>query len=94
MSSSLHNAAIQVARAATVAVRIDAIDVLRGLALFGVLAINLDSAFRVPLFEQFLPPPAAAPRHDRAVAAVLQSAVEFVSGLLKIAAARPGAPRS
>lgn len=31
----------------------------------------------MPLFEQFLPPPAAAPWHDRAVAAFLQSAVEF-----------------
>jgi uncharacterized protein len=31
----------------------------------------------VPLFEQLLPPPAAAPWYDRAVAAFLQSAVEF-----------------
>jgi uncharacterized protein len=77
MSSALHNAAMPVAGAAPVAARIDAIDVLRGLALLGVLAINLDSEFRVPLFEQFLPPSAAVPWLDRAVAAVLQSAVEF-----------------
>ena len=34
--------------------RIDAIDVLRGIALFGVLAINITSEFRVSIFEQFL----------------------------------------
>jgi len=35
--------------------RINSIDALRGLALFGVLAMNLDTAFRISLFEQFLP---------------------------------------
>lgn len=35
--------------------RISSIDALRGLALFGVLAMNLDTAFRVSLFEQFFP---------------------------------------
>ena len=34
--------------------RIWAIDALRGLALLGVLAINLHTEFRVSLFEQFL----------------------------------------
>ncbi|MBR0716176.1 DUF418 domain-containing protein [Bradyrhizobium liaoningense] len=33
--------------------RIGAIDALRGLALFGVLAINLESEFRVSIFRQF-----------------------------------------
>jgi len=36
--------------------RIDGIDVLRGLALFGVLISNLVFAFRVSVFAQFLPP--------------------------------------
>jgi uncharacterized membrane protein YeiB len=34
--------------------RIDAIDLLRGLALFGVLAVNLLTEFRVSIFQQFL----------------------------------------
>jgi uncharacterized protein len=36
--------------------RIWALDALRGLALFGVLAINLDTEFRVSFYEQFMPP--------------------------------------
>jgi len=36
--------------------RIERIDVLRGLALFGVLAINIVFEFRVSIFEQLLPP--------------------------------------
>lgn len=35
--------------------RIQAIDVLRGLALFGVLMVNLVTEFRVSIFQQFLP---------------------------------------
>jgi uncharacterized protein len=35
--------------------RVGAIDALRGLALFGVLAINLETEFRVSIFRQFLP---------------------------------------
>src|ERR1700712_2381868 len=42
--------------------RIEPIDILRGIALFGVLAINLLSEFRVSIFQQFLfMPPAAHP---------------------------------
>jgi uncharacterized protein len=37
--------------------RIDAIDALRGLALLGVLVVNLETIFRVSIFEQFLPGP-------------------------------------
>src|SRR3954452_8419726 len=57
--------------------RIDAIDVLRGLALFGVLAMNIVTIFRVSIFAQFLPNTEPAGPFDRAVAAVLTVAVEF-----------------
>ena len=35
--------------------RIDSIDAIRGIALFGVLTVNLVTEFRVSLFQQFLP---------------------------------------
>ncbi len=35
--------------------RFDSIDILRGLALFGELAVNLVNEFRVSIFQQFLP---------------------------------------
>jgi uncharacterized protein len=35
--------------------RIATIDILRGIALFIVLAINTATEFRVSIFEQFLP---------------------------------------
>src|SRR5436305_4963629 len=34
--------------------RIDAIDALRGITLFGVLIVNVVTEFRVSIFEQFL----------------------------------------
>ncbi|MCJ2185349.1 DUF418 domain-containing protein [Novosphingobium beihaiensis] len=56
--------------------RVWAIDALRGLALFGVLAINLDTEFRRTVFEQFLaPPPESAVDHMAATA--LSFAFEF-----------------
>jgi uncharacterized protein len=60
----------------TPAERVAAIDVLRGLALFGVLAINLETAFRVSLFQQFLPQPPAVGL-DRMVEAVLKIFFDF-----------------
>jgi uncharacterized protein len=57
--------------------RIDAIDVLRGLALFGVLAMNIVTVFRVSIFAQFLPDAEPAGLLDRVVAAVLTVAVDF-----------------
>lgn len=45
-----------------VADRMHAIDMLRGIALFGVLAVNLVNEFRVSVFQQFLPAtPALSP---------------------------------
>jgi len=57
--------------------RIDGIDVLRGLALFGVLAMNIATVFRVSIFAQFLPNPERAGPLDRAVSALLTVAVDF-----------------
>src|SRR3954467_15329805 len=60
-----------------ISARIEAVDVLRGLALFGILAINLDTEFRVTFFEQFLPSPAPASPLDAFIAALLKIAIEF-----------------
>jgi len=57
--------------------RIDAIDALRGIALFGVMAINLVMEFRVSIFEQFLGPKTLASPIDRAVETVLAQAIEL-----------------
>ena len=45
--------------------RLASIDVLRGVALFGVLMVNLVTGFRVSIFQQFLPVEAAASALDR-----------------------------
>jgi uncharacterized protein len=56
-----------------------ALDALRGVALFGVLLVNLLTIFRVSLFAQFLPgaagPPASAA--DHVVARILAIGLEF-----------------
>jgi uncharacterized protein len=57
--------------------RIEAIDVLRGLALFGVIAINVVFEFRVDIFEQFLPAAAEVPAIDSALKKLLAAAVEL-----------------
>lgn len=57
--------------------RIDAMDVLRGIALFGVMAINIVMKFRVSIFDQFLGPRMLASPVDRAIEAILSQAVEL-----------------
>lgn len=57
--------------------RIESIDVLRGAALLGVLAINLVTEFRISIFEQFLPVVRPAPSLDRAVETALMLAVDM-----------------
>ena len=57
--------------------RIDAIDALRGVALFGVLAINLVTEFRVSIFQQFLGPARTTSPIDRAVESFLMVAVDM-----------------
>jgi uncharacterized protein len=56
--------------------RLGAIDTLRGLALFGVLVINLETEFRVSIFQQLLPGP---PIHglERMISAALEILVDF-----------------
>lgn len=56
--------------------RIVAIDVVRGVALFGVLTVNLITEFRVSIFWQFLPPAAYPPGYDAAVERVVEIALE------------------
>ena len=56
--------------------RLVALDILRGVALFGVMAINVVTEFRVSIFEQFLRLPAASPL-DRAIATFLDEAIEL-----------------
>lgn len=56
--------------------RIDAIDALRGLALFGVLAVNLLTEFRVSIFQQFLPTDAQSHGLDGFVETFVSFALE------------------
>jgi uncharacterized protein len=57
--------------------RIDGIDVLRGLALSGVLMVNIVFEFRVSIFEQFLPAIGTESTTDRALRHFLMAAVEL-----------------
>ena len=57
--------------------RIDAIDVLRGIALFGVMAINVTMVFRVSIFEQFIRARHPASPLDRIVETILTLAVDL-----------------
>ena len=53
------------------------LDILRGLALFGVLIVNLETLFRVPLLEQILRPQAETGWANQIVALLLVRALEF-----------------
>jgi uncharacterized protein len=57
--------------------RIDGVDILRGIALLGVLVINTVFEFRVSIFAQFLPPAATDSAIDRALNSFLAAAVEL-----------------
>jgi len=57
--------------------RLAAIDILRGIALFGVMAINVVFEFRVSIFQQFLTPDRTAAPLDRAVESFLDHAIEM-----------------
>ena len=57
--------------------RIVAIDVLRGLALFGVLSVNLIMEFRVSIFQQFLSTITVESRLDHVVDAIVSTGMEM-----------------
>ncbi len=57
--------------------RVEQIDLLRGIALFGVLTINLLTEFRVSIFQQFLSLPPAAHLLDRWIETYIPIFVEF-----------------
>lgn len=57
--------------------RIDAIDVLRGIALLGVVAMNVVTEFRVSMFERFLFPKPRLSPIDSAVETILMLFVDL-----------------
>src|ERR1700731_2299195 len=57
--------------------RIHGLDVLRGLALLGVLMVNIVFEFRVSIFDQFLPAIGTESSVDRALKHSLAGAVEL-----------------
>src|SRR5881394_2351361 len=59
--------------------RIASFDILRGVALFGVMAVNLETEFRVSIFQQFLPAGRPLLMSDRIVE-------DFVSFVLELKA--------
>lgn len=61
----------------TQAERYPQIDVLRGLALFGVVIVNIETVFRVPLLEHILRHETGASQADRIVALLIAVALEF-----------------
>ena len=75
-----HNAVpMRIAKPIPVAleVRLDSIDILRGIALFGVLLVNLIGEFRVSIFQQFLPTTEPTSVADRAVEMFVSMALEM-----------------
>jgi uncharacterized protein len=56
--------------------RLTNLDVVRAVALFGVLMVNLLTEFRVSIFEQFLGPPRGMSSLDAAIDAFTRFAVE------------------
>jgi uncharacterized protein len=63
-------------RATAPAERIEAIDILRGLALFGVLVVNLVGSFRDSFLQHFLYPDPSRALPDRIADAAIRMALE------------------
>jgi len=57
--------------------RIAAIDIVRGIALFGVMAINVATVFRVSIFEQFLPAGLDGTWLDRSLYWILMAGIDL-----------------
>ena len=64
-------------RPASSSERVRTIDIIRGLALFGVLIVNILSDFRVPLLEHFRKPFADSHGVDRLVELLAAGVLEF-----------------
>lgn len=60
-----------------IADRLAAIDILRGIALLGVMAINVVFEFRLSIFQQFLMPTQTTSPFDRMVERILDQAIEM-----------------
>jgi uncharacterized protein len=56
--------------------RLDAVDIVRGVALYGVMAVNVVTEFRVSIFQQFLPSDAAVTGANRFVASFVSYGLE------------------
>jgi uncharacterized protein len=57
--------------------RIQTIDILRGIALFGVLMVNLLTEFRVSIFQQFVPTALAGSPMDRLLTGFVTYALDM-----------------
>jgi uncharacterized protein len=57
--------------------RIASIDIVRGIALFGVMAINVTTVFRVSIFERFLPDGLDGTWLDRALYSILMIGIDL-----------------
>jgi uncharacterized protein len=57
--------------------RIASIDIVRGIALFGVMAINVVTIFRVSIFERFLPYGLDGTSFDRALYSILMIGIDL-----------------
>src|SRR5438045_8548898 len=57
--------------------RIAPIDILRGVALFGVMAVNVVTGFRVSIFQQFVPAFETLSFFDRVAGAFVFQALEL-----------------
>jgi uncharacterized protein len=57
--------------------RIASIDIVRGIALFGVMAINVATIFRVSIFERFLPGGLDGTWLDRTVYSILMVGIDL-----------------
>jgi len=57
--------------------RIAAIDIVRGIALFGVMAINVATIFRVSIFERFLPDGLDGTWLDRTLYSILMVGIDL-----------------
>lgn len=76
-SHSRHDPSVSAWQPTRVAQRYHAIDALRGLALFGVLMVNLLTAFRVPLLQHIFGSVADAPAMDRIAGRLVAVTLEF-----------------